>query len=130
MADLKVRKGYTKHGYPIVWLKKMSHEECMKKMASEGMTPQAPEEFVASEPIKKGEIAGLEFVISADNHGVILDMDGKRTYHSDIKGCAWTIKKFVELKKIRDIGSVNSLEKLLKVMKDTEKEFAKVWGNQ
>ncbi len=129
MAE-KGRRGYTKDGYPIVWLKKFSHEECLAKLKQDKVKTGEPVELEKEISIKRGKVAGLKFrVFSADTYNITLEVDGHKTYHSSIEQVALALKNAIERKKVQDFGEkgITSLNELTDTFIAANREFEECW---
>lgn len=140
------RRGYTVHGYPIVWLR-----HTRKRLAAEHSTSWArlseeeqnalihdacsvrfneQEEYAKADgPIKPGKgkkkrrVGKLSFEIKADAYNLSLTVDGHTTYHEQLSGVAKKLHKKLVLSKVRDAESITSVEELIKIERECTKEI-------
>ncbi len=63
----KGRRGYTKWGYPIVWKRSNTHEECMAKLKAQQDAFQAGDSGSGSVPPPVGakvhSVGGVDFIL-------------------------------------------------------------------
>ncbi len=114
---IKGRRGYTKHGYPIVWLRKNTHEECMKKLEANAKKVTKGLSF------KKRKIGGIEFQITSNDYCITLQVENTKTYYTTLGALAEGFKRILIRRKIKNAGMMTDLQKLIQIEKDTAKEI-------
>lgn len=87
-------RGFTKHGYPIQWLRGYTHEECMDFLAQNIKPPKSNTRRVktadtgqivsvnkSSKEVMTFEVGGHTFEVSSDKHCYTLSFRGRTTYY-------------------------------------------------
>ena len=113
----KGRRGYTKWGYPIVWLRSNSHEECMKKLKEKDLN------FTKKVISKQKKISGFNFQVSGDDNCITLKIENSKTYYSTLAELAEGFKRILVRKKIKNAGVMTDLNKLIYIERETAKEI-------
>jgi hypothetical protein len=138
-------KGYTKHGYPIVWLRfakkslsktveewarlskeeqsALAHEQCMAKL--ESGDGNFADNSTAVKTKRKNQT--IEFELRADDRCYHLTINGKTLYPRDMKSAARIIQKEVVRNRIRNKGVLSSLNELIEVTKGASVEVEKMF---
>ena len=151
----KGRRGYTKHGYPIVWKrharKKIStegksdaqieaeiHAICMANLTGSEPDPSSvtsAQNKPSSAP--KGAAAlnspspsNLEYTISADSHCLHLNFSGKTTYHATIQDLTDSLYKQLVIKKVRNRGLIKDLSSLKEIAISSRNEVLRSVENE
>ena len=80
-TEKKGRRGYTKFGYPIAWLRKFTHEECLQKLEGGDVKPSGAvsAKVLSSKDDEKGvtfELGGVGFKIQVQERSYTLHVAG------------------------------------------------------
>ena len=110
----RFKRGWTKFGYPIVWKKKLTHEQCLERLKEKGLTKIDPVKEQGGKTIKEGKVGGIKFRIwSTDLYNINLTTEGHTTYHRDLVEVAQALRRSLEKRLIQDEGTITSLAKLV-----------------
>jgi hypothetical protein len=117
--EVKTRKGYSHHGYPIVWLRNNSHEECMKKLKERELEPVSVNDIETEEVLAQRErkfiISGQEFIIGMDQRQYILKYNNKVTYYTDFDILLKNIKNCLLKKELKNDNGIINIDSILSI---------------
>jgi hypothetical protein len=136
----KGRRGYSKHGYPIVWIRfekakidtkgktdeEISaevHANCMAKLLGQEVNSTTLNAISkVKKGFKKNKNSKVNFIITADNYQLHLKYKGRTTYHTDLPGAVESLYKQLVITKVANRGFVKDLATLKEIAIEAKNE--------